>query len=354
MEDSRSQLERELLIAVKDLGADPDTVKSRIFLCLNQYEITRRSTEIVPYEGDAIEKFIKLFLVNKQVQGCTPRTIKMYALTLKMFFEFTRKNPCDVTSDDIKYFLAIKETRDHASKVYLEDLLRPVSSFYTWMMREEYISRNPLNKCDRIKVQKKKKKAFSDMDIAMLRKACDGKYEEMLIEMLLSTGCRVSELAGMKISEIDMDNDRCLAHGKGEKDRYVYINAGAKLALKEYLEIRKDTNPYLFPKCCVEWGKMSQYGTSKDWMQNPKMVTKEEHCDSSTIENKCRKIGKRAKVENCHPHRFRRTCATMALRKGMPIEYVSKMLGHESIETTQIYLDLNEEELAYQHRKYVS
>ena len=158
-----------------------------------------------------------------------------------------------------------------------------------------------------------------------------------MIELLLSTSCRVSEVAQILIEEID--GERILVHGKGEKDRYVYLNAKAQLMLERYMSERKDKSPYLFPRC-------------RDGWRNPKNI-EEGHIDMATIEQMTRKIAKRAGVERANPHKFRRTCATMALRRGMPIEQVSKMLGHEQVSTTQIYLDLTEDELALAHKKYV-
>ena len=359
MEDARSQLEQDLFSAMQNLGINAEDIKARIYIVLNRYEIIKRSTEIVVYEGDAIEKYIRLFLVNKRVAGRTERTLGMYKASLNAFFDFIQKNPVEITADDIKYFLAIKEERDHASKVYLQNLLRAISSFYAWMMKEEYISKNPLNKCDPVKVPKIKKKAFSEIEVEKIRMVCQSKTEKMIIELLLSTGCRVSEIAGIKLSEID--GDKILVHGKGQKDRYVYLSAPAQLALTDYLGLRKDSNPYLFPKSISgsvkeEWNSIKKSRkTLSDWVQYPNLVspTQENAIDCGLIESKVRRVGKRAGVVDCHPHRFRRTCATLALKRGMPVEYVSKMLGHENLSTTQIYLDLDEDELKYQHQKYV-
>ena len=172
--------------------------------------------------------------------------------------------------------------------------------------------------------------------------------------MLLSTGCRVSELCNIKISEID--GDKLTVHGKGNKYRTVYLNAKAIVAVENYMKERNDSNPYLFPGAviCFHGGDFKICPKDREkWYMNADKVDKERRYSTSGMEGKMRKIGKRAGVENVHPHRFRRTCATLALRRGMPLEQVSKMLGHEDLSTTQIYLDLSEEDLRMAHKKFV-
>ena len=182
-----------------------------------------------------------------------------------------------------------------------------------------------------------------------------------MFELLLSTWCRVSELAQITLKDISENKDTVLIHGKGSKDRICYINARAKICLERYLRERKDKNKYLFPQsstAVIGKGQLISVECKKrevrlqDWWMVPELVG-EGHIDKSVVESLIRKLGKRANVEKTHPHRFRRTGATFALRRGMPIEQVSKILGHESIETTQIYLDISEQELAQAHRKYV-
>lgn len=172
------------------------------------------------------------------------------------------------------------------------------------------------------------------------------------MEMLLSTGCRAAELVSIKIA--DMDEDKVSILGKGGKWRTVYINAKAFVAIKNYLADRKDTNPYLFPReINTKDRTMISNFSRKDWFKDPRLVTKADHFGRDSVNNMVRTIGKRAGVKGVHTHRFRRTCATQALRHGMPIELVSMMLGHEQISTTQIYLDIRDDDLQAAHRKYV-
>lgn len=340
-----------------------DEVKSKIFLIMEPYEISARTTDVAVVNDESVDKYVQLFLLNKRVAGRTDRTLKMYNSSLRMFFTECKKLPTEVTADDIKLFLAVKEVRDGSSKCYLGNLLRPISSFYAWMQREEYIISNPINKVDNIKQPKVKKAAFTEMQIEQLRMAIRDEDIRMklIFELLLSTWCRVSELANMKIRDISEDRNSIIVHGKGQKDRICYINAKAHLYLVKYLLERKDNIDWLFPGCVIlvagsgkcfseacKQTKLKPY----QWWKAPELID-DRPVDKGVIESAIRKLGKRAGVENTHPHRFRRTGATMALRRGMPIEQVSKLLGHESIDTTQIYLDISEKDLEQGHKKYV-
>lgn len=357
----RDKLLEDILLILMGSGVDTEFLKSKLTILLNNYDITSRCTEVAVVDEDDITKYIRLFLISKRVSGRTERTIQQYKAELTKFFNEVSKSPLDITSDDIKLYLATKEVRDNASKVYQQNMMRVISSFYKWMVKEEYILRDPMNKVDNIKTPKVKKEAFTEAQIEQLRFAIGDDIRLMCIfELLLSTWCRVSEIAQIKISDLSENKETVLVHGKGSKDRICYINARAKICLQRYLSERTDDNEYLFANSriqvnsdeliCVECKKEKL--KLKDWWKSKNLVG-QGHIDTGTIEQNVRKLGKRANVDKVHPHRFRRTGATFALRRGMPIEQVSKILGHESIETTQIYLDISEQELAQAHRKYV-
>lgn len=353
----RDKLLQEIIVLLMANGADVEHIKSRLIIILDKYEIESKCTEVAVVNEDDITKYIRLFLISKRVSGRTDRTIQHYKAELTRFFSRVQKSPLDITSDDIKLYLATKEVKDGASKVYQKNILRVISSFYQWMVKEEHILKNPMNKVDEIKIPKVKKEAFSESQIEQLRFAIgDDMRLACMFELLLCTWCRVSELAQIKISDIAQDRESVLVHGKGSKDRVCYINARAKICMERYLQARSDDNDYLFPKSSV--GRFIRAECKKRkltpncWWKTKDLIG-EGHMDKSTIESLVRDLGKRAKVEHVHPHRFRRTGATFALRRGMPIEQVSKILGHESIETTQIYLDISEQELAQAHKKYV-
>lgn len=323
---------------------------------MSDYEVEKRNTEIIIRDEDKNNQYIAMFLASKMASGRTDKTLQSYKGYLTKILGNIGKNADEITSDDIKLYLAKKLRIDKCTKTSVDNERRALSTFYGWMLTNEYITKNPMNKVEVMKYNKPKKKAFSDMDVEKIRGACETERETAIVEVLLSTWCRVSELVGMRIDEIE--TDKIIVHGKGEKDRTVFLNAKAQLALQKYLECRSDKNPYIFPKS--SWaGDITKFtkGIPKDeqkkWYKRPEMVSKDEPSDKGTVESMVRDIGKRAGVNKVHPHRFRRTGATFALKAGMPLMTISKLLGHANIAVTQVYLDINDEDLEMEHGKYV-
>lgn len=354
----KKQLEDELFLALTPLIEDgrQQDAKMVITMCLGQYDVAKPETSLTVYEGDLNEMIMRRWLSAKLAQGCSARTIKYYRNSVRQVLERIGKPYMDITADDIRLYLAMRIHQDKISKTSANNERRNLSAFYSWLQKEEILLKNPMCKIDTIKESKKKKTAFTSMDIEKIRYACQTSRETAMVETLLSTWCRVSELAEMQIS--DIRGDSVTVHGKGDKYRECYLNARAILALKNYLKERGDSNPYLFPRAkyagdVAQMTKGKKRRTSAEWYKVPGNVDESRHMDNGTIEGIIRRIGKRASVTNCHPHRFRRTGATMALRGGMPLIQVSKLLGHEQIDTTQIYLDISDEELEQAHRKYV-
>lgn len=328
-----------------------DIVKNSLIIALNGYIVTKDTTELTIYEGNINEELIKKFLIAKRVTGRTNRTLKTYRDYLIRIFRTMNKSCLDVTTDDIRLYLALKETRDGLAKTSLNNELRIMRTFYQFLQDEEILLVNPTRKIDAIKGTKKKKEAFSEIEVEKIRNACQNNRESALIEILLSTGARVTEVSRMKIDELK--GDKIVVHGKGNKDRTVYLNAKAQLKLGGYLSERIDQNPYIFPASVSIADYPEMRRVKRNWYKNKELVRENRAMDVSSLEKVVRTIGKRAGVPNAHPHRFRRTCATFALRRGMPIEQVSYMLGHEQITTTQIYLDMDERMMEQAHRKYV-
>ena len=354
-----SEFENELIVALMPYikSESMQDVRMRIKMVTHNYDISKTEMEIIVYEGDINENMIKRFAMAKMAAGLSQRTIKYYVLTVKKFFKEMQKQYNQITADDVRYYLALKVQRDGCTNVTANNERRCVSAFYGWLQKEEILLKNPMNKVDPIKTEKVKKKAYALMDLEKIRLGCRGNREKAIVETLASTWCRVSELVGMRIDELE--DNKILVRGKGAKERYCYLNARAKLVLQVYLAERKDKNPYIFPRAKYTVSAAEKYTKGKrrkeawNWYQDPEMVDGELPADKGTIESIIRKIGKRVGVTDCHPHRFRRTGATIALRSGMPIQTVSKLLGHNSIETTQIYLDVSDEELGAAHAKYV-
>lgn len=354
----RKQLEDDLFIALMPYLEKSKTQDARIAITMtvSKYDIAKSETALTVYEGDFNELILKKFISAKLAQGCTRRTVTFYKNSISFSLEKIGKPYMDVTADDIRLYLATRIYQDKVSKTTVNNERRNLSSFYGWLQREEILLKNPMAKVDMIKETKKKKKAFEQMELEKIRYACRTKRETAMIEVLISTWCRVSEIVKIRID--DIKENKLIVHGKGDKDREVYLNAKAILAIRAYLAERTDENPYLFPRAkyagnVKEMCKVAHRKLQGEWYKNPNLVDGCGHMDASSFEGVIKRIGKDAGVPNTHPHRFRRTGATMALRSGMPLIQVSKLLGHENIGTTQIYLDISDEELEQAHRKYV-
>lgn len=354
----KKQLTDELIIALMPYMSPEHTedVAMAITMVLNDYNVNQEERSLVLYESDETEAVFRRFLAAKIAKGCSHRTVGFYKDTISKALRIIGKPYDQVTADDVRYYLAMRVQKDGISKTSANNERRNLSAFYQWLQKEEILLKNPMNKVEVMKETKRKKKAFTQMDIEKIRDAAATAREKALVEVLLSTWARVTEISQIKIDEIN--GGTITVHGKGDKDRDVYLTPKARLLVDKYLQERSDSNPYLFPRAKYAGNvKMMAKGRRKaaqaEWYKDPKLVDEVGHMDQCSIEAVVRKIGSRAGVENVHPHRFRRTGATMALRSGMPLLQVSKLLGHEQIDTTQIYLDISDQELMQAHEKFV-
>ena len=338
---------------------DLESLKQLITITVAKYDVNLSETHLQVWQGDKNEMILKRFLAAKMSSGASRRTLNYYKDTLSRGLTVIGKPYDEITSDDIRLYLASRMMVDKVSKCTANNERRNLSAFYTWLQNEEILLKNPMKRVDVIKATKIKKKAFTSIELEKIRASCRTARERAIIEFLISTWCRVSEVDQVKIS--DINGNKVVVHGKGDKYREVYLNARAMLAVDTYLKERKDDSPLLFPGCTVQaLGRKFHEPLKKkklktwEWYKVPELVSSTVTPDPGRmIEALVRKIGQKAGVENTHPHRFRRTGATMALRQGMSILTVSKLLGHESIETTQIYLDISDEELEQAHKKFV-
>lgn len=350
----KEQLLNEMMVVLQPYlqGVEASDVKLRFSLILKDYDISAAERAVTVWNGDENEIILKRFLAAKIAKGCSEQTIKYYRTEIQKALLRIGKRYDEITADDIRLRMAERVYKEGASKTTANNEYRALSSFYGWLQTEEILLKNPMLKVDMMKEAKKKKEAFTDMDIERIRGACETHRERFMIELLLSTWCRVGEIVNISIE--DIKGNELIVHGKGDKYRKVFLNAKAILAMERYLHERKDSNPYLFPKMDrTAFGTKSTNVNKKMWYANKKNVDPDLPMDKSSFESVIRRIGKRAGVKNTHPHRFRRTGATFALRHGMQLTTVSNMLGHRSIETTQIYLDISDEELQAAHRKFV-
>lgn len=329
----------------EDIGHEAaKKLEAVLYISMQQYDIEKKTTEIALMDEDTTEKLLKRFIVAKKLKNCSDRTLKYYKTTLEKIFATVQKSPMEVTTDELRMYMLERQIKDKVSAVTINGERRALSSLFGWMQLEEIRYQNPMLKIDQLKEQKQKKEAYTEYELEKMRSEIKDDKDRALFEVLVSTWARVTEIANIKIEEIK--DEQVIVHGKGGKDRTVFLTPKAQIAIQRYLSQRTDENIYLFPKKTVEHG-----GTCKGWWKYKEWVDPDNHTDISTIECMVRNLGKKNKIK-AHPHKFRRTGATMALRRGMPLMQVSKTLGHESVETTQIYLDISDQELKDAHMKY--
>lgn len=331
-----------------------ERLRNVLIRSLQDCTIEDDATSIILYDGHNNEWYLKQFIVTKKSAGLADKTLKHYNQTLTAAFLKLQKDVTALTTDDIIGYLAMRDIEGNIKKTSLRNEYLIFSTFFNWLTAAEYIQKNPMLKVPKIIRRKQKKEAFSEMEIEKLRAACRNTWETCIIEVLLSTGCRVSELVQLRIDDV-LDSEQCIITGKGMKQRTVFFNARAQLAIKQLVADRSDNNPFLFcagkANACTS---LNPKATTKNWYKDPANIA-EGTVNIGAIERRIRTLAHLAGLPKgtAHPHKFRRTCATMALQRGMPLVQVSRMLGHEKLSTTQIYLDLNDEELKQYHKKFV-
>ena len=276
-------------------------------------------------------QLINLFVAAKRIEGCSDNTIKYYANTLTKMTDSIQKNLCDITTNDLRYYLSIYHSSHNCSKVTLDNIRRILSSFFSWLEDEDYIAKSPVRRIHKVKTTKLVKETFSDEMLERLRDNCTHPRDRALLDLLASTGIRVGELVKLDRNDINFHERECIVLGKGDKERPVYFDARTKVHLERYLSSRVDDNPALFVSLNAPWNRLTIAG----------------------VEHFLHRLGASAQVDGVHPHKFRRTMATMAIEKGMPIEQVQKLLGHSKIDTTMHYAIVNQSHVKSAHRKYI-
>lgn len=295
----------------------------------NGYEITEKTTELALYNGN-FPKLAELFLTSKKLEGLSDNSLALYQGRLRIFFEVIQKLPEEVTTNDIRCFLIGYQKRNGISDRTLDKFRQIINVFYTWLVDEEYINKNPCRNIKEIKYEVKPRKSLTRMELEIVRRACTSKRDLAIVDTLYSTGCRVSELANMKISDINTEDKSINIVGKGKKHNVCYFNTNAQLSLNEYIDSRKDDSQYLFVSQRKPYNRLS----------------------IKAIENMFRDISKRTGIV-VTPHIMRHTCATLSLQSGMPLPQVQRMLGHASSDTTLIYAEISKEDIKQSHIKYV-
>lgn len=329
---------KENLIGVIEMNLI-NSVLDIITVSLRGYNIERASKDLVKYDYSN-ERLVKKFIVSKAVEGLSEKSLATYNTVIRCFLRNTNKNIKDITTDDIRVYLAYKKI-DNTSGNYLNLIRRSLSSLFQWCVDNEEISVNPVNKIKSIRVERKIRASFNEDEMEILRNKAKTIRDKAIIEFLYSTGCRVSEMCNVNREDIDFEYGKVTVLGKGKKYRDVYLSSRCKSVLKEYLGCRKDNLNALFISNPITFGRPVFSAIPQNRLT------------ASGVEVMLRNLGKKCGIENVHPHRFRRTAATLALKRGMPIEQVQKMLGHESIETTTIYAQSNTTDVQAAHNKYV-
>ena len=282
---------------------------------------------------DTAEKkdMLPVFIAAKRVEGCSEKSLRYYESTIRNMLESINKPECQITTEDLRSYLDTYQRRGTVSKVTLDNVRRILSSFFAWLEDEDYIVKSPVRRIHKVKTGKTVKETYTDESLEMMRDHCDNLRDLAMIDLLASTGIRVGELVKLNRSDVDFENRECIVFGKGNKERKVYFDARTKIHLQRYLAERSDENDALFVS-----------------LLNPF-----ERLQISGVEIRLRKIGRELNFQKVHPHKFRRTLATMAIDKGMPIEQVQQLLGHQSIDTTLQYAMVNQNNLKESHRKYI-
>ena len=278
------------------------------------------------------EEYLNLFLAAKKIEGCSDRTLDYYEKTVRHLLQKITTPIRKVNTDEIRTYLVEYQKINNCSKVTIDNIRRNISSFFSWLEEEDYILKSPMKRIHKIKAKTVVKEVISDEEIEKLRDECSQKRDLAMIDLLYSTGMRVGELVNLNISDIDFEQRECIVFGKGDKERRVYFDAKTKIHLKEYLDGRKDDNQALFVS------QMSPHNRLK----------------ISGVEIRVRNLGKTLGISRLHPHKFRRTMATRAIDKGMPIEQLQKILGHSQIDTTMQYAIVNQKNVKTSHQKYMA
>lgn len=291
------------------------------------YEVTKVENDTENLEQDLVE----LFLSAKRIEGCSEKTLKYYNAAIQAMLTCVGKDVRHIVTDDVRSYLTEYQEKNQSSKVTIDNIRRILSSFFSWLEDEDYILKSPVRRIHKVKTGTSIKETYTDEALELMRDSCTELRDLAIIDMLASTGMRVGEMVLLNRADINFNERECVVFGKGDKERIVYFDARTKIHLQNYLNSRRDENPALFVS-----------------LQKP-----HKRLQISGIEVRLREYGKRLGLSKVHPHKFRRTLATMAIDKGMPIEQLQQLLGHRRIDTTLQYAMVKQSNVKIAHRKYI-
>ena len=276
------------------------------------------------------EEILNKFISSKEIEGCSVRTLKYYKDNITKMLDTVNLPINEITTETLRNYLSNYKNNSTAGMVTIDNIRRTLSSFFAWLENEDYIIKSPVRRIHKVKAIKKVKETLTDENLEKLRDTCSNVRDLAILELLISTGMRVGELTRLNISDMNFQERSCIVLGKGNSEREVYFSAKSKMYIKKYLETRTDNNEALFVSLIKPYNRLGISG----------------------IEILIRNLGKEANINKVHPHKFRRTMATMAIDKGMPIDQVQKLLGHIKIDTTMEYAMVNQSNVKNSHRKY--
>lgn len=299
--------------------------------CFYDIEIIEVKNIGIPIMSEENSNLLQKFISSKRVEGCSEKSLKYYNSTINRMLETINKDIKDIITDDLRDYLGRYQKGNSSSKVTIDNIRRILSSFFSWLEDEDYILKSPVRRIHKIRAGKVIQEIFSDEGLELLRDNCDELRDLAMVDLLASTGMRVGELVLLNIDDINYNERECIVFGKGSREREVYFDARTKIHLKNYINSRTDTNLALFVS----------------------LIKPHKRLQISGVEIRLRQLGKKADLKKVHPHKFRRTLATKAIDKGMPIEQVQKLLGHMKIDTTMQYAMVSQNNVKIAHRKYI-
>lgn len=290
--------------------------------------------DISPSDGKTKEQdqdLLALFLAAKRIEGCSEKSLRYYQATTQAMLDGIGKPIKEIVTEDIRQYLTNYQRERHSSRVTIDNIRRILSSFFSWLEDEDYILKSPVRRIHKVKTASNIKETYSDETLELMRDSCSEMRDLAMIDLLASTGMRVGEMVLLNRDDVDFAERECVVFGKGDKERMVYFDARTKLHLQAYLKSRSDDNPALIVSLKAPFNRLSIGG----------------------VETRLRELGKQLGVHKVHPHKFRRTLATMAIDKGMPIEQLQQLLGHKRIDTTLQYAMVKQSNVKLAHRKYI-
>ena len=295
---------------------------------LQEVLVNRLSENRAPdYLRTSNKEFLDMFLTAKHLEGCSDKTIRYYRCNIQRMLETVDVPVIKISTEMLRKYLVEYQSINNCGKVTIDNVRRSLSTFFSWLEEEDYIIKSPMKRIHKVKTAVVVKETLPDEKVEILRDNCGNLRDRAMIDFLLSTGIRVGELVRLNIEDIDFSERECVVYGKGDKERKAYFDAKAKLHLMNYIESRTDNNKALFVSLNRPHDRLTESG----------------------VELRLREMGKKLGVEKVHPHKFRRTMATRAIEKGMPIEQVQKILGHEQIDTTLRYAMVNQNNVKLSH-----